>query len=105
MCVDDTGATLQVSPDTVYAWDTHPQDKGPVTILWFTATGAGNLQIKPDSDECMKNVWCSPSTGHCRATTRPLEGKGEARCKYDVWIEGGRQPRLDPYVIVQPCCP
>lgn len=105
VCVDDTGDKLSVSPETVYAFDRHPQDKGPVNVLWFTRSGAGDLRIEFADDHCVGKVWCNPKTGHCRAKTLPLEGKTESEpCKYDVWIENGRQPRMDPYVVIRECC-
>lgn len=104
VCVDDTQDRLSVAPDTARAFEIHP-DKGPVTIVWFTASGGGNLRITPTSKGCMDTPRCTPN-GHCRATILRLpEGKTEpVKCKYDVEIVGGRQPVLDPYVIVQTCC-
>jgi hypothetical protein len=108
VCVDDSGETLRAIPDTIYAFDTHPEDRSPVNIVWFTSSGGGNLRIEPESStNCVSKVWCNPKSGHCRARTLPLNGKQESRCKYDVvMVEAdGRERRLDPIVIVQPCCP
>jgi hypothetical protein len=41
------------------------------------------------------------SRGHCWARTIPGAGK---TCKYDVWITGDQHDRLDPTIIIQPCC-
>lgn len=106
VCVDDSGETLRAIPDTVYAFDTHPEDRSPVNVIWFTSSGAGNLRIEPVDTNCLAKVWCNPKSGHCRARTLSLNGKGESRCKYDVVMVGpdGSERRLDPIVIVQPCC-
>jgi len=105
VCIDDTGEKLSAFPDTIYAWDVHPQDKAPVNILWFTKSGGGSLRIEMNDKNCVGEVWCNPRTGHCRAKTLPLEGKTQSEpCKYDVWIEGGKQPRMDPYVVIRECC-
>lgn len=106
VCIDDTADRLYVSPETVYAYDVHPSDKMPVNVLWFTKSGSGDLRIEFADDHCVERVWCNPKSGLCQAKTRPLEGKSESEpCKYDVWIEGGRQPRIDPYVVIRECCP
>lgn len=105
VCVDDTGDRLHVSPETVYAYDVHPNDKAPVNLTWFTKSGGGDLRIEFADEHCVGRVWCNPNSGLCQAKTLPLEGKDEsAPCKYDVWMEGGRQPRIDPYVVIRDCC-
>ena len=105
VCVDDTGSVLTAVPNTVYAFDRHPEDRAPVNVLWFTKSGGGDLRIRMKDEHCVGKVWCNPKTGHCRAKTHPLNGKPEsAPCKYDVWIEGGPQEVLDPYVVIRECC-
>ena len=76
--VDDTGDTLRVVPETVYAYDVHPSDKSPVNVLWLTKSGKGDLRIKMNDAHCVGEVWCNPRTGLCQAKTRPVEGKGES---------------------------
>lgn len=100
ICVDDRFSTLSVNPQTAYVNDTDSSDRqSPVAIHWFTRSGGRNLQVAFNDPSCVRNLSCD-GRGHCRAVTNRVTK--ETRCKYDVWTD--EHPRLDPYVIVKPCC-
>jgi hypothetical protein len=99
VCVDDTGATLTVSPDPIRIHDVGAADRAPVVIHWHTVSGANDLNIEIEPG-CITEMNCSG--GHCRARTTPRNDKTEKRCKYDIWTD--KHPRLDPDLIVIPCC-
>src|SRR5215211_1020256 len=40
VCVDDTGATLSVSPDPIRVHDVGAADRAPVVVHWRTVSGA-----------------------------------------------------------------
>ena len=98
VCVDDTGATLSVFPDPIVLHDTTKGGGGPVVLQWFTRTGTGDLQLQIE-EGCVSEVTCN-GRGHCTAKSRDIDA--ETRCKYDVWTD--KHPRLDPEVVVDPCC-
>ena len=100
VCVDDTGSTLTVSPDPIRVHDVGASDKAPVVLQWHTVSGANDLHIEIEPG-CVDEVKC-PRPGHCVARTLPRGDKTEKRCKYDVWTD--KHPRLDPEVIIVPCC-
>jgi hypothetical protein len=50
---------------------------------------------------CVGDVRCD-GRGHCSA--RAVAGAARS-CKYDVWINGGDHDRLDPTIVISPCCP
>ncbi len=100
VCVDDTGATLSVSPDPIRVHDVGAADKMPVVIHWYTVSGANDLHIEMEPG-CITDTKCDVA-GHCMARTMPRADKTEKRCKYDVWTD--KHPRLDPEVIIIPCC-
>lgn len=98
VCVDDTGTTLSVDPDPVRPDDV--QGGVPINLVWKTKSGGGDLRIEMKSNACVKNLNCN-GNGQC---TSQVIRASTATCKYDVWIQGGTQPRLDPTVVIQPCC-
>ncbi len=100
VCVDDRGGTLSVTPDPIRVHDVGAADKLPVMIHWHTRTGANDLRIEIEPG-CVTEVSCE-RPGHCSARTLPREDKASKRCKYDVWTD--RHPRLDPEIIIDPCC-
>ena len=100
VCVDDTGSTLTVSPDPIRVHDVGASDKAPVVLQWHTVSGRNDLHVEIEPG-CVTETTCS-GNGHCRARTTPRTDKTEKRCKYDVWTD--KHPRLDPDVIVIPCC-
>lgn len=97
ICVDDTAATLSVSPDSVTVHSVGATDRQPVMIHWWTRSGSKelSLEIQPG---CVTDLTCRG--GHCMARTLPV--KERTRCKYDVWTD--KHPRLDPDIVVDPCC-
>lgn len=100
ICVNDRLSVLTVDPDRAYVNDVDSTDKRtPVAIHWFTRSGGRNLQIAFSDPSCVKNLSCD-GRGHCRAVTNPVTA--QKTCKYDVWTDV--HPKLDPYVIVTPCC-
>ncbi|HYC89732.1 MAG TPA: hypothetical protein VEO54_11015 [Thermoanaerobaculia bacterium] len=99
VCVDDTGSTLTVSPDPIRVHDVGASDRAPVVIHWHTVSGANDLNIEIEPG-CVAEMNCT--RGHCRARTTPRNDKTEKRCKYDVWTD--KHPRLDPDMIIIPCC-
>lgn len=100
VCVDDTGSTLTVSPDPIRIHDVGAADRAPVVIHWHTVSGSNDLRIEIEPG-CVTETTCA-GNGHCRARTLPRADRTEKRCKYDVWTD--KHPRLDPDVIVIPCC-
>ncbi len=102
VCVDDTERTLTVSPDPVHVHDGKSEDRSkPVPIQWYTKSGTGDVHVKMGpACQSVKVKGCNGG-GKCEAETTP--GK-LAPCKYDVWITGGKHDRLDPTVVVDPCC-
>ena len=100
VCVDDTGSTLTVSPDPIRVHDVGASDRAPVVVHWYTVSGANDLHVEIEPG-CVTETTCN-ANGHCRARTTPRNDKTEKRCKYDVWTD--KHPRLDPDVIIIPCC-
>lgn len=100
VCVDDTGSTLTVSPDPIHLHDVGAADRAPVVIHWHTVSGANDLRVEIEPG-CVTETTCA-GNGHCRARTLPRTDKTEKRCKYDVWTD--KHPRLDPEIVVSPCC-
>lgn len=101
VCVDDSQRTLSVWPEPVHAHDVHAAGGGrPVMLHWYTKSGGGDLQVEIEPG-CVADVKCD-GRGHCSA--RSVAGKERRECKYDVWINGGQHDRLDPTVVIQPCC-
>jgi hypothetical protein len=100
VCVDDSARTLSVNPDPVVVHDVRANDrKTPVTVHWFTRSGRGDLQLEFEAG-CVEQHRCD-GQGHCWARSVP---GSTSRCKYDVWIAGGKHDRLDPVVEVETCC-
>lgn len=97
ICVDDTGGTLSVHPDPITAHSVGETDRQPVMLHWWTRSGrnALNIEIQPG---CVTEVTCDGS--HCSARTLPAEERKQ--CKYDVWTD--KHPKLDPEIVVDPCC-
>jgi hypothetical protein len=101
VCVDDSARTLRVSPDPVEMHHVLKADRrSPVMVHWFTTSGAGDLHVEIEPG-CVTETRCD-SKGHCSARTMP--GTSRGRCKYDVWIEDGQHERLDPTIVISPCC-
>lgn len=102
VCIDDSARTLKVSPDPINAHDAKEADRAtPVTMQWFTASGSGDVRLEIEPG-CVANVRCN-GNGHCTAQTVSVSGSRK-ECKYDVWIEGGNHDRLDPTIVIDPCC-
>ena len=100
VCIDDSSRKLVVSPDPVVVHDVSVSDrKTPVGVQWFTKSGTGDVQVAIEPG-CVDKKSCN-GNGKCTAETVPGAKK---RCKYDVWITGGAHDRLDPTVVVDPCC-
>lgn len=100
VCVDDTGATLSVAPDPIRVHDVGAADKLPVIVHWRTVSGSNDLRVEIEPG-CVTETRCE-GKGHCMARTLPRADRTEKRCKYDVWTD--KHPRLDPDVIIVPCC-
>jgi hypothetical protein len=101
VCIDDSARKLVVSPDPVHVHDVNESDRiTPVPMQWFTKSGTGDIQVRIDPG-CVDKKACN-GNGKCSAeTVRSAAGK---TCKYDVWITGGKHDKLDPTVVVDPCC-
>lgn len=100
VCVDDSARVLSVSPEPVTVHDVLESDRrSPVAVHWYTKSGAGDLQLEI-APGCVTPPQCD-GRGHCWA--RSLPG-ATGKCKYDVWIEGGRHDRLDPTIVLSTCC-
>jgi hypothetical protein len=101
VCVDDTGSALTVAPDPIRVHDVGASDRQPVVLHWHTVSGSNDLQIEIEPG-CVTEMRCD-GKGHCMARSLPRgDDRTEKRCKYDVWTD--RHPRLDPDVIIVPCC-
>ena len=97
VCVDDTAATLSVHPDPITAHSVGQSDRQPVVIHWWTRSGSNALQLEIQPG-CVTDVTCRG--GHCTARTLPATERKQ--CKYDVWTD--KHPKLDPEVVIDPCC-
>ena len=97
VCVDDSGPALSVNPDPVHVHSVAQADRQPVVIHWWTRSGGNtlNLEIQPG---CVTDLTCNGP--HCTARTLPQTERKQ--CKYDVWTQV--QPKLDPDIVVDPCC-
>jgi hypothetical protein len=105
VCIDDSGAVLTATPYHVLVHDSEKNDKTkPVKIDWYTTSGGGDLRLKI-YDTCVEAHSCN-GNGHCWTKTKPGSvDYGEIQqCKYDVWIQNGAQPVLDPTIIITGCC-
>jgi len=105
VCVDDSGAVLTATPFHVLAHESVKNDKTrAVKIDWYTTSGGGDLRLKI-YDACVEAHSCN-GNGHCWTKTKPGSvAYGEIQqCKYDVWIQNGSQPVLDPTIIITGCC-
>ncbi len=102
VCVDDSARTLSVWPDPVHAHDGLASDRGkPVILHWYTKSGGGDMRVEIERG-CVVDEKCD-GRGHCWARTAP--GMTERRqCKYDIWLNGGQHDRLDPTIVISPCC-
>jgi YD repeat-containing protein len=101
VCVDDSARTLRVTPDPVETHNVLAADrKSPVMLHWYTTSGGGDLQLEIEPG-CVTEQRCD-GRGHCSARTLPKATK--TQCKYDVWINGGNHDRLDPTIVISPCC-
>ncbi len=101
VCIDDSARTLVVTPDPVEVHDVNASDrKTPVSVQWFTKSGTGDVHVLIEPG-CVAKKSCD-GRGKCKAETVPGARK---KCKYDVWIIGGKHDRLDPTVDVGGCCP
>jgi hypothetical protein len=100
VCVDNTARTLRVSPETVTVHDSMQENRSSGVMLhWFTTTApSGDLKLEIEAG-CVTAHECD--RGHCWARSIPGAAK---TCKYDVWITGDQHERLDPTIIIQPCC-
>lgn len=98
VCVDDTAATLSVNPDPITVHSFGETDHGPVVVHWWTKSGSNalNVEVQPG---CVTEMSCLG--GHCKARTLPVTERKQ--CKYDVWTD--KHARLDPEIIIDPCCP
>jgi Na+-transporting methylmalonyl-CoA/oxaloacetate decarboxylase gamma subunit len=97
VCVDDSGPVLVVTPDPITAHDKERGTSRPVTVQWFTKSGA-NLNVEMTETGCVTQVNCN-APGSCTAKTVPGAAK---QCKYDVWTKP--ENRLDPVIIITTCC-
>ena len=97
ICVDDSNPVLIVTPDPVTAHDVLRGTNRPVTVKWFTMSGA-DLTVEMKDTGCVSQVNCN-APGNCTAQTIPGAAK---QCKYDVWTTPNN--RLDPVIIITTCC-
>lgn len=97
VCVDDTAATLSVNPDPLNVNSVGQSDRQAVVIHWWTRSGGNELNVEIESG-CVTDVSCSGA--HCKARTLPVTAR--TQCKYSVWTD--KHPKLDPEIIVDPCC-
>jgi hypothetical protein len=71
------------------------------SILWFTKSGRGDLQIRFRDEGCVRDIRCNGSK--CVGAAARLDALQDKRvCKYDVMLTG--HPTLDPEGIIVRCC-
>lgn len=103
ICIGDD---LSADPERIIVWDRQKQPDGnpstfPVTLVWATRSGRGNLGIEFRETACIEpNTLRCNGHGKCVAQTARVE-KGEVSCKYKITLDGKER---DPEVVVQPCC-
>jgi hypothetical protein len=107
VCVDGSGSTISVIPDSVRVWNVGSSDHvTPPTIQWITRGGGGNLQIAMKDEGCVEKPDCN-GKGHCGAKVMGGLGVGATagtelkRCRYTVTLDGRV---LDPDAVVVGCC-
>jgi len=105
VCVDGSGTTLAVHPNSIRVWDVGSSDHAtPPTIQWVTR-GGGNLQIAMKDAGCVETPKCSGP--HCSATVKGGIGAGRhegemiQQCRYKVTLDGRV---LDPDTVIVRCC-
>jgi hypothetical protein len=107
ICVDENDLS-NPHPSTITVWDREQQPNGdpsehPVTIIWATKSGRGNLGVEFRQKGCLEpnSLHCN-GHGKCIARTTLLrKGDAPVSCEYDLNLNGRK---VDPVVIVQPCC-
>lgn len=107
ICVDENNLS-NPHPATITVWDRERQPNGepsehPVTIIWATRSGRGNLGVEFKQKGCLepRSLHCN-GHGKCIARTTLLaRGAAPVSCEYDLNLNGRK---VDPVVIVQPCC-
>ena len=107
VCVDGSGSTIKVIPDSIRVWNVGSSDRAtPPTIQWTTRGGGGNLQITMKDEGCVETPDCN-GKGHCGAKVIRGLGAGAAegtvvkRCRYAVTLDGRV---LDPETVIVSCC-
>ena len=102
VCVDDSSDELVVRPDPVTFHDVLSTDKTlSPSILWFTKSGRGTLEIRFRDEGCVRDIRCNGP--QCVGAAARLDAVHEKRvCKYDVMLTG--HPTLDPETIIVRCC-
>ena len=107
VCVDGSGGTIKVIPDSIRVWNVQSSDRAtPPTIQWTTRGGGGNLLITMKDEGCVETPDCN-GKGHCGAKVLRDLGRGATagtivkRCKYTVTLDGRV---LDPETVVVGCC-
>ena len=102
VCVDDSADVLKVLPDPVVFHDVLSSDSTmSPSILWFTKSGRGDLQIRFRKEGCVRDIRCNgPKCVGAAARLDALQDK--LVCKYDVMLTG--HPTLDPEGIIVRCC-
>jgi len=99
VCVDDGPKMPKVSHNTITMNRTRP-GVGATEIQWLTRSGTGPLEIDVQPG-CFTHVSCA--AGRCSAKALPVTAR--KTCKYSVFINDGNHEKLDPDVVVVPCCP
>ena len=107
VCVDGSGGTIKVIPDSIRVWNVGSSDHAtPPTIQWTTRGGGGNLLITMKDEGCVETPDCN-GKGHCGAKVVRGLGAGATagteikRCRYTVTLDGRV---LDPDAVVVGCC-
>jgi len=107
VCVDSSGTSLSVNPDSIRVWDVSSTDRStPPVIHWMTRGGSGNLQITMKDDGCVETPKCN-GHGQCTANVRGGAGAGHKEgdvlktCRYKVTLDGRT---LDPDTVIVRCC-
>jgi hypothetical protein len=108
VCIDDSGTQLAAYPDEIFVYDEDPAETGSSnTILFFTKSRTGKLDLTMMSNDCTSKVWCGVVDGMCRVKVKKISNGQPAPepCKYEVRILNSQFEPLDPTIRVGDCCP
>jgi hypothetical protein len=105
VCVDGSGASLKVHPESIRVWDVGSADHTTPPVIQWHARGGTNLTIAMKDAGCVDTPRCSGK--NCSAKVKNGVGAGRTegdeiqRCRYKITLDGRV---LDPDAIIVRCC-